>query len=101
MPEGDYDKMMVMVGLLTVGPADKVLDLEDEALLDDIVVTWVNLIEPEEFTAVMSALRDCEDRLRRRDIIDRMIRIAFEETQLCGLTEEQWRLRVERSLPKK
>jgi hypothetical protein len=101
MPEGDYDKMMVMVGLLTVGPADKVLDLEDEALLDDIVVTWVNLIEPEEFTAVISALRDCEDRIRRRDIMDRMIRIAFEETQLCGLTEEQWRLRVERSLPEK
>jgi tetratricopeptide (TPR) repeat protein len=100
MPEGDYDKMLVMAGLLTVGPADKVLDLEDEALLDDIVVTWVNLIEPEDFAAVMSALRDCEDRIRRRDIMDRMIRIAFEETQDCGLNEEAWRLRVERRLPK-
>jgi hypothetical protein len=101
MPEGDYDKMLVMVGLLKAGTAPNVIDLEDEALLGDIVVTWVNLIEPEEFTAVMSALRDCEDRIRRRDIMDRMIRIAFEESQECGLTEEQWRLRVERRLPKR
>lgn len=101
MRESDYDKMLVMVGLLKVGPADKILDLEDEALLDDIVAVWANQIEPEELAAVLSALRDCDDDLRRNDIIDSMIRIAFEQTQLCGLTEEQWRLRVERRLPKK
>jgi hypothetical protein len=99
--ESDYDKMLVMVGLLKAGPADKILDLEDEAVLDDLIVIWSAQIEPEELAAVLSALRDCEDRIRQRDIIDRMIRIAFEQTQLCGLTEEQWRLDVERSLPEK
>jgi hypothetical protein len=98
--ESDYDKMLVMVGLLEVGPADKILDLENEEVLDDIVVIWSAQIEPEELAAVFSALRDCEDRIRQRDILDRMIRIAFEQTQLCGLTEEEWRLRVERRLPK-
>jgi hypothetical protein len=99
--ESDYDKMLVMVGLLKTGPTDKVLDLEDDALLDDMMVDWSNQIEPEELAAVLSALRDCDDSLRQRDIFDRMIRIAFEQTQLCGVTEEQWRLRVERRLPKK
>jgi hypothetical protein len=99
--ESDYDKMLVMVGLLKTGPTDKVLDLEDDALLDDLMVDWSNQIEPEELAAVLSALRDCDDSLRQRDIFDRMIRIAFEQTQLCGITEEQWRLRVERRLPKK
>jgi hypothetical protein len=99
--ESDYDKMLVMVGLLKTGPTDKVLDLEDDALLDDMMVEWSNQIEPEELAAVLSALRDCDDSLRQRDIFDRMIRIAFEQTQLCGVTEEQWRLRFERRLPKK
>jgi hypothetical protein len=99
--ESDYDKMLVMVGLLKTGPTDKVLDLEDDALLDDLMVDWSNQIEPEELAAVLSALRDCDDSLRQRDIFDRMIRIAFEQTQLCGVTEEQWRLRFERRLPKK
>ena len=92
---------MVMVGLLEAGPADKVLDLEDEATLSDIAVVWANQLEPENLAAVLSALRDCKDDLRRNEIIDRMIRIAFEETLLCGTTEEAWRARVERRLPEK
>jgi hypothetical protein len=97
----DYDRFMVMVGLLDSGPAEKVLDLEDEETISDIAVVWANQVEPARFAAVLSALRDCEDTKRRNGIIDRMIRIAFEETQLCGLTEEAWRFQVERRLPKK
>ena len=93
--------MMGMVGLLKNGPADKVLDLEDEETLNDIAVVWAHQVEPEELAAVMSAIRDCEDRIRQRNILDRMIRVAFEETRLCGLTEMEWRLEVERRLPKK
>jgi tetratricopeptide (TPR) repeat protein len=96
----DYDRFMLMVGLLRNEPADKILDLEDEETISDIAVVWANQVEPEQFAAVMSAIRDCEDRNRLRDIIDKMIRIAFQETQLCGLTEEAWRLRFERRLPK-
>jgi tetratricopeptide (TPR) repeat protein len=96
-----YDKLMGMVGLLKNGPADKILDLEDDAILDDLIVVWAHQIEPEELVAVFSAIRDCDDRIRQRNIIDRIIRIAFEETQESGLTEIAWRNRVERRLPKK
>jgi hypothetical protein len=97
----DYDRFMVMVGLLDSGPAEKVLDLEDEETISDIAVMWAHQVEPEELAAVMSAIRDCEDRMRQRNILDRFIRIVFEETQECGLNEEAWRLRVERRLPDK
>jgi hypothetical protein len=83
------------------GPADKILDLEDEEILDDIAVIWANHVEPENFAAVMSALRDCEDSSRRNDIIDRMIKKAFQQTHQTRLSEEAWRLQVERRLPKK
>jgi hypothetical protein len=97
----DYDRFIVMVGLLEVGPADKILDLEDEETLDDIAVIWANHVEPENFAAVLSALRDCEDRSRRNEIIDRMIKKAFQQTHLTRLSEEAWRLEVERRLPEK
>jgi hypothetical protein len=80
-----------MVGLLRSGSADKMLDLKNDALLDDIIVVWSHQIEIGELAAVLSALRNCEDI---------MVRIGFWETQLCGITEE-WLLRVERRLPKK
>src|ERR1044072_3282106 len=89
--EDDYYKMMAMLGLLTIGPADKILDLEDAEVLDNIAVIWSAQIGAEELAGFLSALRDCEDRIRQREIIDRMIRIAFQETQLYGITEEQWR----------
>jgi hypothetical protein len=101
MSEFEYDRLMVSVGLLKSGPADNILDLEDEETLDDLIVVWANHIEPDVLAGVLSALRDCEDRLRQRGIIDRMIRKAFEQSPLRSLTEEAWRLRVERRLPKK
>jgi hypothetical protein len=99
--DSDYDRLMHMIGLLHSGPADKVLDLEDDKILDDIAIVWSNNIEPEELTAVLSVLRDCDDDLRRNNIIDRMIRIAFEQSLLCNITESEWRRRVERRLPER
>jgi tetratricopeptide (TPR) repeat protein len=101
MSEFEYDRLMVSVGLLKSGPADHILNLEDEETLDDLIVVWANHIEPDVLAGVLSALRDCEDRTRQRGIIDRMIRKAFEQSPLRSLTEEAWRLRVERRLPKK
>ena len=100
MSEFKYDRLMVAVGLLKSGPADNILDLEDEETLDDLIVVWANHIEPDVLAGVLSALRDCEDRTRQRGIIDRMIRKAFEQSPLRSMTEEAWRLRVERRLPK-
>jgi hypothetical protein len=97
----DYDRFIVMVGLLEVGPADKILDLEDEQTIDDIAVIWANHVGPEELAAVLSALRDCEDRSRRNGIIDKIIKIAFQQSHLTRMSEEAWRLEVERRLPEK
>jgi tetratricopeptide (TPR) repeat protein len=99
--ESNYIKMMNWAGLLKNGPAAKVIDLEDDAVLDDLIVVWAHQVDPEELVAVLSALRDCDDSFRRNNIINTMIRIAFQETQECGLTEMEWRNRVERRLPKK
>ena len=97
--EGDYTKMIVMLGLLESGPASNEIDLEDEATLNDIIIIWANQIDPEQFAAVMSALRDCKDDLRRDNIIDNMITIAFQQTAECLTSEEEWRLKYERKLP--
>ena len=101
MSEFEWNKLMVAVGLVKSGTTDKILDLEDEEILDDIAVIWANHVEPENFAAVLSALRDCDDSLRRNDIIDRMIKKAFQQTHLTRMSEEAWRLEVERRLPKK
>jgi hypothetical protein len=93
--------MIFMVGLLESGPATNILDLENEAVLNELIIEWANLIEPEQLAAVLSTLRDCEDSMRQRDIIDRMIRKVFEYSQTCGITESEWRLKVECKLPKK
>ncbi|HVG19358.1 MAG TPA: hypothetical protein VNI02_09905 [Blastocatellia bacterium] len=99
--ESDYVRLVIALGLLDTSPITKVIDLEDESLLNDIISVWCNMIEPEEFASVMSALRDCEDDLRRANIIDSMIGIAFKQTPASMQTEQEWRMRVERKLPEK
>lgn len=98
--EDDYYKLMIMLGLVRIGPADNILDLEDEETLDDIAVIWATHVGPESFAGVLSALRDCDDRLRQSEIIDRMIKKAFQQSDVSRMTEEDWRLKFERRLPK-
>jgi hypothetical protein len=99
--ESDYVRLVIALGLLDSGPITKVINLEDESLLNDIISVWCNMIEPEEFASVMSALRDCADDLRRANIIDSMIGIAFKQSPTSMQTEQEWRLRVESKLPDK
>lgn len=101
VPEGDYFKVLYILGLVKSGPADHVIDLEDEKVLTNLIINWAHLIDPEELTAVMSALRDCEDDVRRNDIIDMIIRKAFEYSMACSITEAEWRKLYECRLPKK
>lgn len=96
----DYDRLLIAVGLVTPGPGANVIDLDDLALIDDIISEWCNLIEPEQFAAVMSALRDCDDSVRRKNIIDAMITVAFRQTGASIDSEEEWRTQVECRLPK-
>ncbi|HVG17563.1 MAG TPA: hypothetical protein VNI02_00815 [Blastocatellia bacterium] len=99
--ESEYVGLAISLGLLDTGPITKVIDLEDEVLLNDIIIVWCNMIDPEEFASVMSALRDCKDDQRRAEIIDSMIGIAFKQTTASMQTEQEWRMRVERKLPGK
>ena len=97
----DYDRLLIAVGLVTPGPGANVIDLDDLALIDDIISEWCNLIEPGQFAAVMSALRDCDDTVRRTNIIDAMISAAFRQTGVAIDSEGEWRAQVECRLPKK
>jgi tetratricopeptide (TPR) repeat protein len=100
LPETEYNKMVFMLGLVKSDAAPNVIDLEDEKVLNDLMIEWAHLIEPDELAGVLSALRDCEDDQRRTTIIDKMIRKVFEYSRVCNITESDWRLKVERRLPK-
>jgi hypothetical protein len=101
VPDRDYNKMMLMLGLVKSGPADHLIDLEDDAVLTELIMQWAHMVEPERIAAVMSALRDCKDDLRRSNILDSIIRKAFEYSNRCNVTESEWRLEVECKLPEK
>ncbi|HWC76148.1 MAG TPA: hypothetical protein VG778_01735 [Blastocatellia bacterium] len=67
--------------------------------MEEIITLWINCgIAPEQFAAVMSSLRDCDDDLRRKNILDRMITLAFRETSQSIESEDRWRERVEARL---
>ncbi|MCI0485527.1 MAG: hypothetical protein L0229_02895 [Blastocatellia bacterium] len=77
----------------------KVIDLETPGQLEQVVRLWVNgEINPEDFASVISALRDCEDDLRRMNIMDEMIGYAFNESCQKIESEDDWRRRVEAQL---
>jgi hypothetical protein len=100
IPESEYKKMIYLLGLVESGPANQIIDLEDAALLNSIIMRWCNLIEPEQFAAVMSALRDCKEDWRRKAIMDDMIAIAYQQTSSIN-SEREWREKVECRLPEK
>jgi hypothetical protein len=97
------DRMLEAAGLVAGYPADeglpRRLDLESPDELEELIRRWLNgAIEPDELAAVLSALRDCEDELRRTNILDQMISIAFVETVQHYESERDWRKRVEARL---
>ena len=99
--ERHYDNIAAQTGMLKTGPASKVIDLEDETVMTNKLIEWAHMIDPDELAGVMSALRDCDDNTRRANLIDAMIRKFFEYSSACGASEEVWRKKVERRLPKK
>jgi hypothetical protein len=101
LQENEYNKFIFMLGLVKGCPASRIIDLEDRSVLDDLIVEWAHLIEPEQLVGVLSALRDCEDNERRNEIIDNMISKVFEYSRTHNITESEWRLMYERRLPKK
>jgi hypothetical protein len=95
-----YKKMLASVGMVKRGASAKEIELDDLAFMADLISDWCNLIDPRIFIGAMSAIRDCDDRVRQRNIIDYMISEAFRQTDDSTESEEQYRRKHERRLPK-
>jgi tetratricopeptide (TPR) repeat protein len=94
----DYDRILQAAGLVKEKEGPNEIDLESESALEQIVVDWCGAIGSEEFARVMSAIRDCEDDLRRVNILDRMIQLAFRESLTGMQSEKEWRQKFEARL---
>jgi hypothetical protein len=99
--ESDYDRFIYLLGLMNIGPASEILDLEDKAILHNLIREWCYTVDPEELAGVISALRDCKDDQRREEIMDDMISFAYQQTPDSRESESEWRRKVERRLPEK
>jgi hypothetical protein len=71
--------------------------LENGLVVEEVVQQWAKAIKPEKLIGVFSALRDCEDPVRQRRIMDAMISAAYRQSGTTE-TEEEWRKRVESKL---
>jgi hypothetical protein len=98
------DRMIQLAGVIQseaeAKPDEKrEIALDTHGSLEDLISLWVNGdMNPDDFAAVMSALRDCEDDTRRNNIINLMISYSFHETRECMESEHEWRKRVEARL---
>ena len=94
-----YDRLL----LAAVDPVDeqrcRKIDLESPGVLEEMITLWINGgIAPDQLAAVLSAIRDCDDDLRRTNILDRMISYSFHESREGLVSEELWRKRFEARL---
>lgn len=97
-PDQHYDKMLDAVGLVKTDQGPNEIDLESDSYLSRLVIHWCGAIDCEWIVPVMSALRDCQDDLRRNNIINRFISFAFRESLQHSESEDEWRKRVEARL---
>ena len=95
-----YKKMLASVGMVKRGVSAKEIELDDLAFMADLISDWCNLIDPRLFIGVISALRDCDDRVRRTNIMDNMISEAIRQTDDSIESEDESRRKYERRLPK-
>jgi tetratricopeptide (TPR) repeat protein len=94
-----YDKLLRAAGLVIEEEEPRQIDLESPGVLEEMMTLWMNGgVDPVEFAQVMSALRDCDDEMRRTNIMDRMITCAFRESRDSAECEETWRNRIEARL---
>jgi tetratricopeptide (TPR) repeat protein len=92
------DKMLEIAGVVRLGederPAYKTrtINLKHRGFLEALIRLWVQgEVSPEEFVAVLSAIRDCTDTFRRNNILDQMISYSFHASSQQIKSEEMWR----------
>ena len=75
------------------------IDLEDKGTLEMLMNLWTSGdLDIGDHVAVLSALRDCDDNLRFKNIINEMITYMFRFTQERMQSESFWRKRFEAEL---
>ena len=94
----DYERMLEAVGLVKEDEYPQEIDLESRSTLDDMVTDWCAAVGAEEFGRVLSALWNCDDRFRLKNIIDTMLMFAFRESQAGMKSEDEWRDKIEARL---
>ena len=99
IPEEVYARLVLAAETPANDERSRAIDLESPGILEEMVSLWINGgIAPDELAAVLSAIRDCDDDLRRTNILDRMITYAFHESRESLAVEELWRKRFEARL---
>jgi hypothetical protein len=94
-----YKKMLLATGVVKRDASAKEIDLEDLGLVADLMSDWCNMIDPGLFIGVMSAIRDCVDYTRQKNIIDSFISEAIRQTDDSIESEDEYRRKYERKLP--
>ncbi|MGA9770163.1 MAG: hypothetical protein WBV94_14070 [Blastocatellia bacterium] len=75
------------------------INLEDKGTLEMLMNLWTSGdLDIGDHVAVLSALRDCDNNLRRQNIINEMITYIFRFTQDRMQSEAMWRKRFEAEL---
>lgn len=99
IPNRHINKMLMAAGVVKRDSSAKEIDLEDLGLIADLMSEWCNMIDPGMFIGVMSAIRDCVNYTRQKNIIDNMISEAIRQTDDSIETEDEYRSKYERRLP--
>lgn len=96
------DRMLEAAGVIGTDEEEspvyltKTINLERRSFLEELISIWVESeIGPDDFAAVMSALRDCQDEFRLSNLIDQMISYSFHATTCRIHSEEDWRRELE------
>lgn len=102
--EVDLDRLLEFASSLGYTPEParrpREINLEEKGTLEMLVSLWTSGdLNIEDQVAVMSALRDCDNRLRQKNLINAIISYMFRFTQERMESEHFWRKRVEARLP--
>jgi tetratricopeptide (TPR) repeat protein len=92
------DKILEVAGVIGLDEDEKpvyktrTINLEHRGFLEGLINLWVQgEVSPEDFAAVISAIRDCNDTSRRNNVLDQMISYSFHACPQRIESEDKWR----------
>ena len=92
------DKILEAAGVIGLNEDERpvyktrTINLERGRFLEGLISHWVQgEVSPDDFAAVISAIRDCNDTPRRNNILDQMISYSFHASPQRIESEVRWR----------